>query len=96
MQGEGERKVSVDQRGGEGGGVPQQVPCVAVVDLGIHERERCAQGDARERSPGFSATGSVTPREVVSHGVGQVYAPAGEIVAGLFVLALGWLLAKAA
>lgn len=29
----------------------------------------------------------------VSHGVGRIYAPAGEILAGLFVLAAGVLLA---
>ena len=32
---------------------------------------------------------------LVSHGVGRIYAPAGEIVAGGFLLAVTWLLAKA-
>lgn len=30
----------------------------------------------------------------VSHGVARIYAPAGEIVAGLFALAFAWILAK--
>lgn len=30
----------------------------------------------------------------VSHGVGRIYAPAGEIIAGLFALAFAWILAK--
>lgn len=31
----------------------------------------------------------------VSHGVGRIYAPAGEIVAGFFALAFAWILARA-
>ena len=30
----------------------------------------------------------------VSHGVGRIYAPAGEIVAGLFAIGLAWLLSR--
>ena len=33
---------------------------------------------------------------LVSDGVGRIYAPAGEIVAGLFALAFAWILARAA
>lgn len=33
---------------------------------------------------------------MICHGVARIYAPAGEILAGTFAIAMAWLLARAA